>query len=253
MRATTSMADAIGATIVDSRRKDDYLKGHIPGAVSLPLKELIADETPAKVGEVASSAGVGTDNPVVVYDDTYGAIASRVAWTLELAGHPAVSLLDKTYSGGKKLGTQPVAGDEPAVTPARFEVKPNTAILAVLEDVEAHPEGTMLLDNRERLNFLESHIPNAVNVPYRMLADGDNVLRDKEELLRIFGNRSITPQSSVITYCGSAGTLSGLAYYALRSIGANPRLYSKSFREWKSRKRPTVKQEDATYWDLSGE
>ena len=30
-------------------------------------------------------------------------------------------------------------------------------------------DDVILLDNRERLNFLEQHIPKAVNIPYRTL------------------------------------------------------------------------------------
>ena len=71
---------------------------------------------------------------------------------------------------------------------------------------------------------------------------------------RLFENRGITEKSKVITYCGSVGTLSGLAYYALKSVGIdNVRLYVRSFKEWKSLKKPTEQQPDANYWDLSAE
>jgi thiosulfate/3-mercaptopyruvate sulfurtransferase len=50
------------------------------------------------------------------------------------------------------------------------------------------------------------------------------------------------------------GTLSGLAYYALKSVGMpNVRLYVRSFREWKELAKPIAKQEHANYWDLSAE
>jgi thiosulfate/3-mercaptopyruvate sulfurtransferase len=50
------------------------------------------------------------------------------------------------------------------------------------------------------------------------------------------------------------GTLSGLAYYALKSVGlSNAKLYVRSFKEWKNLQKPTEKQEDASYWDLSAE
>ncbi|MFM7795540.1 MAG: rhodanese-like domain-containing protein, partial [Candidatus Nitrosotenuis sp.] len=60
--------------------------------------------------------------------------------------------------------------------------------------------------------------------------------------------------SEIITYCGSVGTLSGLAYYALQSADyQNVRLYVRSFKEWKGLNKPIIKQENANYWDLSAE
>jgi len=71
---------------------------------------------------------------------------------------------------------------------------------------------------------------------------------------RLLQNRNISSDSEVITYCGSVGTLSGLGYYALKSIGMpNVKLYVRSFKEWKSLERPIEKQSDANYWDLSAE
>jgi thiosulfate/3-mercaptopyruvate sulfurtransferase len=71
---------------------------------------------------------------------------------------------------------------------------------------------------------------------------------------RFIENRGISTDSEVITYCGSVGTLSGLAYYALKLAGVkNVRLYSKSFREWKSLGKPKEEFKDANYWDLSAE
>jgi thiosulfate/3-mercaptopyruvate sulfurtransferase len=50
------------------------------------------------------------------------------------------------------------------------------------------------------------------------------------------------------------GTLSGLAYYALKIAGVNKvKLYSKSFKDWKKLGKPIDEFNDANYWDLSAE
>ena len=91
-------------------------------------------------------------------------------------------------------------------------------------------------------------------MPYRTLSSSDKILRSKEDKKRLLDNRGITENSEIITYCGSVGTLSGLAYYALKSVGlTNAKLYVRSFKEWKNLQKPTEKQEDAHYWDLSAE
>ena len=91
-------------------------------------------------------------------------------------------------------------------------------------------------------------------MPYRTLASNEKILRTKDDMKRLLENRGVTPKSEIITYCGSVGTLSGLAYYALKSVDMpNVKLYVRSFKEWKNLEKPIAKQEDANYWDLSAE
>ena len=92
--------------VIDVRREDDYKQDHIPSAVNLPLANLLSDDTPERVLKLVNSMGIDDETSVVVYDDTFGALASRVAWTLEYLGHSDVSLLETTYSKWKSLGLE---------------------------------------------------------------------------------------------------------------------------------------------------
>ena len=240
--------------VLDIRKEEDYKKAHIPGAINLPLSNLLADDSPEKVLQYAQSFGIGDETSVVVYDDTFGALASRVAWTLEYIGHEDVSLLDITFNTWKNLGLE-TNNESPSLSKITHSLKLQPQILATSDYlVPAKERGAILVDNRERLNFLEQHIPGAINIPYKMLASSQNILRKKDELKRLIQNRNITPGSEIITYCRSLGTLSGLGYYALKSIGMdNVKLYVRSFKEWKSLEKPIEQQKDANYWDLSAE
>lgn len=241
--------------VIDVRREEDYKKNHIPTAVNLPLATLLSDDNPERVIKLVKSMGIDDETPVVVYDDTFGALASRIAWTLEFIGHSDVSLLETTYSKWKSLGLE---NDDliPEFQMKEHSLKLRPEIVATSNYLEAakEKEDVILVDNRERLNYLEQHIPGAISLPYRILATPDRILRPKEDMKRLLDNRGITGDSEIITYCGSVGTLSGLAYYALKSVGLpNTRLYVRSFKEWKSLSKPIEKQQDANYWDLSAE
>lgn len=241
--------------VVDVRREDDYKQDHIPSAVNLPLANLLSDDSPEQVLKLVNSMGIDDETPVVVYDDTFGALASRVAWTLEYLGHSDVTLLETTYGNWKSLGLETDSAI-PQIQSKEHSVKLQPEILATSDYLEAAKarDNVILIDNRERLNFLEQHIPGAISLPYRTLATFDKILRPKEDMKRLLDNRGVTESSEIITYCGSVGTLSGLAYYALKSAGLpNTRLYVRSFKEWKNLQKPTQKQEDANYWDLSAE
>ena len=241
--------------VIDVRREDDYKKDHISTAVNLPLANLLSDDSPERVVKLVNSMGIDDETRVVVYDDTFGALASRVAWTLEYLGHSDVSLLETTYSNWKSLGLESDS-QTPDIQSKEHSVKLQSDILATSDYLESAKErdDVVLIDNRERLNFLEQHIPGAISLPYRTLASNDKILRPKEDMKRLLDNRGVTGDAEIITYCGSVGTLSGLAYYALKTAGLpNAKLYVRSFKEWKNLQKPTAKQEDANYWDLSAE
>ena len=69
--------------VIDVRKADEYKQGHIPSSLNLPLRNLLNDDSPGRVADLAGSLGIDRESSVVVYDDTFGALASRVAWTLE--------------------------------------------------------------------------------------------------------------------------------------------------------------------------
>src|SRR5215204_2621843 len=219
--------------VVDVRRIEDYKKGHIPTAVSLPLATLLSNDSPEQIVKLLENLGIYDEMPVVVYDDTFGALAARVAWTFQYVGHENTSLLETTYS-----------------------LKLNQSIYAdatYVESVQNNPD-KVLVDSRERLNFLSEHIPSAKNIPYTMLGNDNHILRSVDELKRFVENRGISQESEAITYCGSVGTLSGLAFYSLKLAGIkNVKLYSKSFKDWKSLGKPKIEFKDANFWDLSAE
>jgi len=241
--------------VIDVRKEDDYKQNHIPTSVNLPLAKLLSDDSPEMVAKLIQSLGIDDETSVVVYDDTFGALASRVAWTMEYLGHNDVSLLDVTYGQWKSLGLE---NDNilPSIQAKAHSINLRPDIMATADYLEKAKErkDVVLIDNRERLNYLEQHIPNAINIPYRTLGSPEKILRSKDEMKRLLENRGISRDSEIITYCGSVGTLSGLAYYALKSIDMpNVKLYVRSFKEWKGLEKPIMKQEDADYWDLSAE
>jgi thiosulfate/3-mercaptopyruvate sulfurtransferase len=241
--------------VVDVRRIEDYKKGHIPTAVSLPLANLLSNDSPEQIVKLLENLGIYDEMPVVVYDDTFGALAARVAWTFQYVGHDNTSLLEMTYTNWKNLGLE-IENRINKFPETTHSLKLNQSIYAdatYVESIQNNPD-KVLVDSRERLNFLSEHIPSAKNIPYTMLGNDNHILRSVDELKRFIENRGIPQDSEIITYCGSVGTLSGLAFYAFKLAGIkNIKLYSKSFKDWKSLGKPKIEFKDANYWDLSAE
>jgi thiosulfate/3-mercaptopyruvate sulfurtransferase len=241
--------------VIDVRRTEDYQLEHIPTAVSLPLGRVLENDTPEKIVAILEEMGISDNTPVVVYDDTFGALAARVAWTFQYVGHDNTALLEITFKQWKELGLE--TENRPRIFPkARHSLMVNKDIYVDASYVEAAKSqpGKLLVDSRERLNYLTEHIPGAKNIPYTMVGSEDSILRRAQELKRLIENRGITNDAEIITYCGSVGTLSGLTYYALKLAGfRNVKLYPKSFKEWKALGKPKEEFKEATYWDLSAE
>lgn len=241
--------------VVDVRKTEDYKKGHISTAVSLPLAQIISNDTPEQIIQILENIGVSDNIPVVVYDDTFGALAARVAWTFQYVGHENTSLLEMTFANWKDLGLE-IEKKNNTFAKTKHTLKINPSIFADAKYVESiqNDQNTVLVDSRERLNFLTEHIPNAKNIPYTMLGTDNSILRPRNDLKRFIENRGIKKDSEIITYCGSVGTLSGLAFYALKLAGIKDvKLYSKSFKDWKALGKPKTEFKDANYWDLSAE
>jgi thiosulfate/3-mercaptopyruvate sulfurtransferase len=241
--------------VVDVRKEDEYKKEHIKTAISIPLAKVLDNDTPEKIVLLLEQSGISDKTPVVVYDDTFGALAARVAWTFQYVGHVNTSLLETTFTNWKSYGFE--TEKKINVFPkANHSLRVNNDIFANYDQVEKakSEQNKILVDSRERLNFLSEHIPGATNLPYTMLGTTESILREPQEIKRFMENRGISTDDEVITYCGSVGTLSGLAYYALRMGGVKKiRLYSRSFKEWKKLGKPIEEFKDANFWDLSAE
>lgn len=241
--------------VVDVRKEDEYKKEHIKTAISIPLAKVLDNDTPERIVELLEKSGISDKTPVVVYDDTFGALAARVAWTFQYVGHANTSLLETTFTKWKNYGFE--TEKKINVFPrAKHSLKINNDIFANYDEVEKakSDQNKILVDSRERLNFLSEHIPGATNLPYTMLGTDESILREPQEIKRFMENRGISTDDEIITYCGSVGTLSGLAYYALRMGGVKKiRLYSRSFKEWKKLGKPIEEFKDANFWDLSAE
>ncbi len=244
-----------GVRVVDVRKTEEYQQEHIPSAVSLPLSCLLEKDTPTSILDILQNLGISDKIPVVIYDNTFGALAARVAWSFQYVGHANTAMLEMTFSQWKNLGleTETKINSFPM---KKHSLNINHGIHADASYVEAAKDqpNNILIDSRERLNFLTEHIPKAKNIPYTMLRSNGSILRSPEDIKRYIENRGISVDAEIITYCGSVGTLSGLTYYALKLAGIeNVKLYSKSFREWKSLGKPKEEFKDANYWDLSAD
>jgi thiosulfate/3-mercaptopyruvate sulfurtransferase len=237
------------------RNEEEYLDGHVPGAVFVPLGSIVAEidgvpnQLPAvpMLTEAFRAAGVSDDSHVVVYGDLGGLAATRAFFTLEYLGHPRVSVLDGGLDAWKS-GRHPVSSNPPAPTRGEFEPKPRPDLVVDAELVKnrlAHA-GTQILDARPPAEFTGSvpgggierpgHIPGALNVFWRstLRGEADPRLQPPAALQAIYRRGGITPGRTVLAYCRT-GMQASHAYFVARYLGYDVRLYDGSFFDWSRR------------------
>ena len=190
---------------------------------------------------------------VVVYDDTFGAMAARLWWLLRWLGHEAVALLDGGFPKWQREG-RPVTPALPLIQATQFHPTINNAMWVGADYVEQmHArKDSVLIDARadvrfrgdvEPLDKVAGHIPGAINIPYEDNLDfsgefmSDEALR---ELYRAALNHVASDQ--VVQMCGS-GVTACHNILAMEHAGlAGSKLYAGSWSEWiTDSRRPVAK------------
>jgi thiosulfate/3-mercaptopyruvate sulfurtransferase len=238
--------------------REDYLIGHIPGAVYAHLDEdLCSPVIPGQTGRHPlppveklvnnfSRWGIDPGVQVVVYDDwpgASGAIAARLWWSLRWLGHEAVAVLDGGWERWLAEGRPTRAGIE-GRSPRVFQPQMRPELLAIVDEVDwmRQDAGYLVVDSRaverfrgevEPIDPVAGHIPGAVVAPYPENVGVDGLFLPAEELKVRFEKLvgRIEPDK-VVFYCGSGVTgAHNVLAYAHAGLG-EARLYAGSWSEW---------------------
>ncbi len=234
---------------------DDYLAGHVPGAVYANLDTDLAAPIGPDTGRhplpsVATFAatlgfwGIDSDTQVVVYDNASGAVASRLWWMLDWVGHPAVAILDGGLDAWQRYGGD-VETDTKSVSARRFTATPDAGMIIDAGEIGAKLAASgdfALVDARDEQRFLglaepidsiAGRVPGALNFPLSRSLNEDGTWLDSASLAgewrRVLRSR---PEDDWAVMCGSGVTACHLALSAVLAGISAPRLYVGSWSEW---------------------
>lgn len=230
-----------------------YAKAHIPGAVHSDYDKAgwrvtrngvpFMLPTDAELEKLIGETGIDEDNHVVVVPagvsaTDFGA-AARIYWTLKVAGHPAVSVLDGGFAAWQ-AASLPVESGTTAPAPKIFTLRYDERLLAQLRDVQHNEHATLIdarpasfFDGKEKAPAAKSygHIPGAINLDSATFYDPvTNRLRPRDQLAAIAAKLAAGP---VVTYCNT-GHWAATDWFVLSALLGRPdvRLYDGSMVEW---------------------
>lgn len=231
----------------------EYQTGHIPGAVFWDLDALSERATDLPhmlpdietLGRSIGTLGIGNDDAVVVYDGSgYNMSAARVWWTLRIAGHEQVAVLDGGLAAWRAAGLPLKTGWTPW-RPRGFRATLREELVRSRDQVTwvKSKGGAQVLDARSPGRFAGTepeprpglrggHIPGARNLPYAELIGADGLMLSPDALREKFQAAGLDLRKPVITSCGSGVTACALAL-GLELAGATEwSVYDGSWAEW---------------------
>ncbi len=243
--------------VLDVREEKAYLEGHVEGAVRVDAKLWRAASSSPKAGFEApgqwyqriGELGIAPEDEVIIYDGGEMTEAARVWFILQYFGASQA----KVVNGGYKALNVLVADRELALS--QEATKPETKTFApvslpkppsalidrsgVRRGVEQ--KSAQVLDVRTEKEFSGEekgknprggHIPGAILLPHTRLLDEDGLLREPEELAKLFEEAGLVENKPIVTHCQSGGR-SSLAALALIEAGHDSvSNYYLSFGDW---------------------
>lgn len=239
----------------DRTGREEYLRGHIPGAVFLDVDTELSSHYRGGPGrhpipradlfeEAMARAGIGAETYVIAYDDRGGAAAARLWWLLRYFGHDQVSLLDGGIAQWLAEG-RPLETRVPTFPPSSFlpRARPEMVVSKDTVNQLRHDPRALVLDARvperyrgevEPLDVRAGHIPGAQNVPIagNLRSATDLRFLSAEELRGRYEKLGVGKAERIVTYCGS-GINACQTVFALTLAGfTNARLYEGSWSDW---------------------
>ncbi len=255
--------------VVDIRKKDDFLKGHIKGAVNIPKKQWFQGEvngikkyydSPEQVQELLQNAGITDESTVVFY--SYGLAQKHLGdgasalWTLYLYGLKNTAVLNGGFAKWtyeKKKTTKELR----KVTKSDIEIEEfNKDALASLDDVleGVYDEDVQISDARISAFYLgkkgrkdlarKGRIKNAKLTPMIRHAKKENsyyVFSTKKESSKILYNSGfgVELDKPLIVYCNTGHKARALWFIGKFVVGMKDvKVYDGSMVEYTRTKLP---------------
>lgn len=232
-----TLSKAGSVKIVDVRAKKDYDKGHIPGAVNLPWGRLNISEVDGVRNELASdaelakqfsAAGLSYDDTIVLYDVT--AFVGRAYVPFDYAGFTKLHVLDGGIANWK--GEITTAAADPKPSNFRLTNKRDSRVDQAYVASKVGSSEDIIIDGRNEDAFADGHIPSSKVIPATFYIDKQGARRPRADLLKDLAAKGLTPDSKIVSYCGS-GVAAANAYLFLKDLGfKNVALYDGSWDEW---------------------
>jgi len=234
------------ARVLDVRGRNQYDRGHVPGAVWVDVAAwsrafAAHPDDAAGWADRLGAAGVDPDKPVIVAGDAVNE-AARVWWILRYWGCTDVKLVNGGWAGyvaaGGPVSTEAAkpAPTKPTLTAHRDRLATKGQLLAALK---GHPP--QIVDARSTGEYCgtaetakrNGAVPGAVHLEWTETLDPKTKrIKSPAELRALLNDRHIDVNKPVVTYCQSGGRAAAVAFALELMGGRQVENYYRSWAEW---------------------
>ena len=220
--------------VIDTRDKEAYQKGHIPGAVladTATWKKLSANaKTLADAKsweEPLAKLGIQQEMRVIVYGDPMSDVA-RMWWLLKYLGVKNVAILDGGYKAWAALGGKTTNDVVEVPTGTSTVQLDEQRLIELSELVECclEQKNATLIDNRSAAEFKgeagasqrKGRIPGACHVEWLEFLDTNGRFLTDEQLREKLASAQLDPAKQIILHCQTGGR-SSVGAFVVEMLG----------------------------------
>ena len=241
-----TLAGNPSGVILDIRPQEQYLAGHIPGAVSVNAAEWTKafkpSATTAEWGKRLGQVGIDTDKTVIVCGGGDVRDAARVWWILHYWGVRDARILNGGWPAWQASGG-PTSREAARPIVTRPKLVQNATALASKDEIVGLLKGgsPQILDVRSKAEYCgetatakrNGSIPGATNLEWTECIDPKTKkFKSAKELQQLLQEHKVDLSKPAITYCQSGGRASVVAF-TLELMGGNEvKNYYQSWAEW---------------------
>jgi thiosulfate/3-mercaptopyruvate sulfurtransferase len=166
-----------------------------------------------------SRYGIPNNSRMVFYDYQSGLYAARAYWTFFYYGETNLLLLNRGIESWLSQNF-PLTTSTTVKPPSNYKLRSiNHQILATLTDVKNHLNDPkyVIIDCRSKAEYLEGHIPGAINIEWSLTLSPERLFKDQKQLEELFTQNGVTPDKNIITYCRT-GVRGAHTWFVLHEI-----------------------------------
>lgn len=246
--------------LIDVRKSEKFVEGHIPEALNIWRTD-IQDTANYEFGgmlasksvveKLFSDLGITSNDFLVLYDAKGQVDAARLWWLLDRYGYSNMALLNGGIQAWKRANLPISTKGQNVKTSSSFKFTAdiNNARFAdknvVFENITS--KNSILVDCRSTVEFSgeelkngayrAGRIPGAIHIDFmeclNLGGEKDCTFKTTDELIKIYNEKGITENDSLIIYCHSGVRSAHSTFVLTQLMGfTNVKNYDGSWIEW---------------------
>lgn len=246
VKEVASQVGQDGVIVVDARSSEEYGKGHLEGAVNIPISAVSTDK-PVKnmladketVEDVLGANGISADTRVLIYDENGGILAGRIGWVMTVYGHENVQVINGGATAIVAEGLV-LTKEVPSYPEVAYKAQDaNTELIAtfdmVNEQVENPQDNVKILDVRSLAEIAEGSIPGSICYPHTSNYYSDGTFKSARTTELDYSDLGLEKDDTIYVYCKTSVRATVTAILLEEAGYTDVKIYDGAWLEWEQK------------------